>query len=93
MKFGEGLEGQSPMGEIYEDYNETGHDDEEEEEEDGDGEGRGRPMLGFMFGNVDDSGDLDEEYLDQVPSYTLLHALHANLLTLPSTTILSFEAI
>lgn len=70
MKFGEGLEGQSPMGEIYEDYNETGHDDEEEEEEDGDGEGRGRPMLGFMFGNVDDSGDLDEEYLDQVPSYT-----------------------
>lgn len=68
MKFGEGLEGQSPMGEIYEDYNETGYDDEEEEE-DGDGEGRGRPMLGFMFGNVDDSGDLDEEYLDQVLSY------------------------
>jgi hypothetical protein len=23
-------------------------------------------MLGFMFGNVDDAGDLDEEYFDQV---------------------------
>lgn len=92
MNFGEGLEGQSPMGEIYEDYNETGHDDEEEEEEDGDGEGRGRPMLGFMFGNVDDSGDLDEEYLDQVPSYTYsCSSCQPSYLT--QHDYLSFEAI
>lgn len=36
------------------------YEDEEEEEKQ-----RGRHMLGILFGNVDDSGDLDEEYLDQ----------------------------
>lgn len=49
------------MGDIYREENER-----DDEEEDGDGEGGGRQLLGFMFGNVDDAGDLDEEYLDQV---------------------------
>ncbi|KAJ7568940.1 hypothetical protein O6H91_01G053900 [Diphasiastrum complanatum] len=42
-------------------------EDEEEEEEDEEeaAERKRSRMLGFMFGNVDDSGDLDEEYLDQ----------------------------
>ncbi|XP_062012780.1 transcription initiation factor TFIID subunit 1-like [Rosa rugosa] len=38
-----------------------GEDDDEEYEEDG----RGSRFLGFMFGNVDDSGDLDVDYLDE----------------------------
>jgi hypothetical protein len=46
--------------------------EEEAEEDDGgdedgdDDDGERRPMGGFMFGNVDDAGDLDEEYFDQV---------------------------
>ncbi|KAG8650399.1 transcription initiation factor TFIID subunit 1 isoform X2 [Manihot esculenta] len=36
-------------------------DDEEEYEE----VGRGNGLLGFMFGNVDNSGDLDVDYLDE----------------------------
>ncbi|GLT91585.1 hypothetical protein SLE2022_094660 [Rubroshorea leprosula] len=36
-------------------------DDEEYEEEDG----GGNRLLGFMFGNVDNSGDLDVDYLDE----------------------------
>lgn len=52
------------MGDIYKEDSEREYDDDEED--DGDGEGRDRQMLGFMFGNVDDSGGLDEEYLDQV---------------------------
>jgi transcription initiation factor TFIID subunit 1 len=39
-------------------------DDEEDYEEPGGGNG----FLSFMFGNVDDSGDLDADYLDQVNS-------------------------
>nr|XP_024393704.1 transcription initiation factor TFIID subunit 1-like isoform X3 [Physcomitrium patens] len=54
------------MGDIYKEVSGKGYDEEEEEEDgDGEGEGRGQQMLGFMFGNVDDSGGLDEEYLDQ----------------------------
>jgi len=37
-------------------------DDEEEYEE----SGKGNRFLGFMFGNVDNSGDLDVDYLDEV---------------------------
>jgi transcription initiation factor TFIID subunit 1 len=36
-------------------------DDDEEYEEVG-----GNRFLGFMFGNVDNSGDLDADYLDEV---------------------------
>ena len=62
-----GLEVGRLMGDIYKEDSERDYD-EDEEGEDGDGEeeGRGRQMLGFMFGNVDDTGGLDEEYLDQV---------------------------
>lgn len=35
-------------------------DDEDDYEENG-----GSRFLGFMFGNVDDSGDLDVDYLDE----------------------------
>ncbi|EPS61923.1 hypothetical protein M569_12870 [Genlisea aurea] len=38
----------------------VGTDDDEEYEEAG-----GNRLLGFMFGNVDDSGDLDVDYLDE----------------------------
>ncbi|XP_027160037.1 transcription initiation factor TFIID subunit 1 [Coffea eugenioides] len=37
-------------------------DDDEDEFEDG---GGGNHLLGFMFGNVDNSGDLDVDYLDE----------------------------
>ncbi|XP_031394779.1 transcription initiation factor TFIID subunit 1 isoform X2 [Punica granatum] len=37
-------------------------DDDEEEYEEG---GSGNRFLGFMFGNVDNSGDLDADYLDE----------------------------
>ncbi|CAM6089127.1 unnamed protein product [Calypogeia fissa] len=46
------------------DENAEEEENEEEDEESEDGGGKGR-MLGFMFGNVDDAGDLDEEYFDQ----------------------------
>lgn len=38
-------------------------DDEDEEFEEA---GGGSRLLGFMFGNVDNSGDLDVDYLDEV---------------------------
>lgn len=37
-------------------------DDEEEYEE----VGGGNQLLGFMFGNVDNSGELEVDYLDEV---------------------------
>jgi len=40
--------------------------DEDGDDDDDDDDGERRPMGGFMFGNVDDAGDLDEEYFDQV---------------------------
>ena len=39
--------------------------DEDEEYEES---GKGNRLLGFMFGNVDNSGDLDVDYLDEVSS-------------------------
>ncbi|KAJ1288769.1 hypothetical protein BS78_02G113400 [Paspalum vaginatum] len=41
----------------------TKHDDDDDE--DYDEPGGGNHFLGFMFGNVDDSGDLDADYLDE----------------------------
>lgn len=41
-------------------------DDEDDYEENG-----GSRLLGFMFGNVDDSGDLDVDYLDEAKSILL----------------------
>lgn len=52
---------------AYESDDEKAEEENEEEDEENGERGRGR-MLGFMFGNVDDAGDLDEEYLDQVPT-------------------------
>ncbi|BFI36879.1 hypothetical protein MARPO_0010s0177 [Marchantia polymorpha] len=49
---------------AYESDDEKAEEENEEEDEENGERGRGR-MLGFMFGNVDDAGDLDEEYLDQ----------------------------
>lgn len=48
-------------------------DDEEEYEEEEGGNGNG--LLGFMFGNVDGAGDLDIDYLDQVPCHFLFFFL------------------
>jgi hypothetical protein len=56
-----------------EDEEEEDEEEEEEEREEDDGgdeygdddDGERRPRGGFMFGNVDDAGDLDEEYFDQ----------------------------
>lgn len=46
-------------------------DDDEEYEE----SGRGNRLLGFMFGNVDNTGDLDADYLDEVIIFSFLHFL------------------
>lgn len=46
--------------------------DEEEEYEEA---GSGSRLLGFMFGNVNDSGDLDVDYLDEV---TLINHFNVN---------------
>lgn len=40
-------------------------DDDEEYDE----VGGGNRFLGFMFGNVDNSGDLDVDYLDEVVTF------------------------
>jgi hypothetical protein len=69
--------GDEEAQEEDEDEEEAEDEEEEEEEEDAeeddggdedgdDDDGERRPMGGFMFGNVDDAGDLDEEYFDQV---------------------------
>lgn len=47
--------------------------EEEEDEENG----KESQMLGFMFGNVDDAGDLDVEYLDQVRANVSLQLICA----------------
>jgi hypothetical protein len=58
--------------EEEEEDEEEAEEEEEADEDDGgdedgdDDDGERRPMGGFMFGNVDDAGDLDEEYFDQV---------------------------
>ena len=41
-------------------------DEEDEDYEEAHG---GNRLLGFMFGNVDGSGDLDVDYLDEVALY------------------------
>ncbi|KAK2647277.1 hypothetical protein Ddye_014766 [Dipteronia dyeriana] len=41
----------------------------------------GNQLLGFMFGNVDNAGDLDVDYLDEVISlhiYSQNNAIHVN---------------
>ncbi|KAG0629769.1 hypothetical protein M758_1G128800 [Ceratodon purpureus] len=59
-----GVGGSMMMGDMGKGDRERDYDEDDEEDEE-DGDGQGRQMLGFMFGNVDDSGGLDEEYLDQ----------------------------
>ncbi|XP_024189416.1 transcription initiation factor TFIID subunit 1 isoform X3 [Rosa chinensis] len=44
---------------------EKDYEEEEEEEEEEEQAGRGGRLLGFMFGNVNDSGHLDVDYLDE----------------------------
>jgi TATA box-binding protein binding len=39
---------------------------DDEDDEDYDEQNGGNSLLGFMFGNVDNSGDLDADYLDKV---------------------------
>ena len=52
-------------GEEEEAEGEEGEEEEEEEEED-DEQGGEEKMLGFIFGNVDEDGALEEEYMDEV---------------------------
>jgi len=54
-------------------------DDEEDYEDSG-----GNRLLGFMFGNVDDSGDLDVDYLDEVFLSCLFLSASQNLCLLGS---------
>jgi hypothetical protein len=44
---------------------------EDDDVEDYEEPGGGNHFLGFMFGNVDDSGDLDADYLDEVMSFKI----------------------
>ena len=48
-------------------------DDEEEYDE----ESGGNRLLGFMFGNVDNAGDLDVDYLDEVSSSSPLSLIYS----------------
>lgn len=50
--------------------------DDEEEYEDISG---GNRLLGFMFGNVDNSGDLDVDYLDEVIFILSLYAFYHDM--------------
>lgn len=54
-------------GERHDEENPTtsAADDDDDDEEDYEEPGGGNHFLGFMFGNVDDSGDLDADYLDE----------------------------
>ncbi|TYK11576.1 transcription initiation factor TFIID subunit 1 isoform X1 [Cucumis melo var. makuwa] len=40
-------------------------DERDEDDDDYEDAGGGNRFLGFMFGNVDNSGDLDADYLDE----------------------------
>ncbi|TVU48820.1 hypothetical protein EJB05_00098 [Eragrostis curvula] len=51
--------------ERHNDENPTTSAAEDDNDEDYEGPGGGNQFLGFMFGNVDDSGDLDADYLDE----------------------------
>ncbi|KAK4769862.1 hypothetical protein SAY87_030394 [Trapa incisa] len=50
------------MGSVSDGASHDSHDDDEEEYEEA---GSGNKLLGFMFGNVDNAGDLDADYLDE----------------------------
>ncbi|WCJ21155.1 Transcription initiation factor TFIID subunit 1 [Euphorbia peplus] len=49
----------------YESGSASKYDDDEDDDEDNEEAGGGKRLLGFMFGNVDNSGDLDVDYLDE----------------------------
>jgi hypothetical protein len=58
---------------------------DDDDDEDYDEPGGGNHFLGFMFGNVDDSGDLDADYLDEVVEqflkwWNILFLLHVFLI-------------
>lgn len=61
---------------AYEGLDDENGEEENEEDDENEEGGKGR-MLGFMFGNVDDAGDLDEEYLDQVCTLIRFAPVHA----------------
>ncbi|XP_047333970.1 transcription initiation factor TFIID subunit 1 [Impatiens glandulifera] len=50
------------MGDDSDSTSQDGRDEDDEDEYEEAGKGK---LLGFMFGNVDDSGDLDVDYLDE----------------------------
>lgn len=51
--------------ELHEEENPTNSAADDDDDEDYEEPGGGNHLLGFMFGNVDDSGDLDADYLDE----------------------------
>jgi len=52
-------------GESHDEENPTTNAADDDDDEDYEEPGGGNHFLGFMFGNVDDSGDLDADYLDE----------------------------
>ncbi|RLM56364.1 transcription initiation factor TFIID subunit 1-like [Panicum miliaceum] len=52
-------------GERHDEENPTTSAADDDDDEDYEEPGGGNHFLGFMFGNVDDSGDLDADYLDE----------------------------
>ncbi|XP_039844257.1 transcription initiation factor TFIID subunit 1-like isoform X2 [Panicum virgatum] len=52
-------------GERHDEENTTTSAADDDDDEDYEEPGGGNHFLGFMFGNVDDSGDLDADYLDE----------------------------
>ncbi|KAL6873418.1 hypothetical protein ACP4OV_013500 [Aristida adscensionis] len=52
-------------GERHDDDNPTTSAADDDDDENYEEPGAGNHFLGFMFGNVDDSGDLDADYLDE----------------------------
>lgn len=61
-------------------------DDDDEYEE----AGGGNHLLGFMFGNVDYSGDLDVDYLDEVIIY-LIFSLYFEPRRSPNLFVIEFS--
>lgn len=63
-------------------------DDDEDDYEDF---GGGNRLLGFMFGNVDDSGDLDADYLDAVilPAFCLFSTNGVEICVMPRTYLIN----
>ncbi|XP_039066845.1 transcription initiation factor TFIID subunit 1-like [Hibiscus syriacus] len=50
-------------------------DEDDDEEEYGEEAGGSNRLLGFMFGNVDNSGDPDADYLDEVGLSNILERI------------------